>query len=289
MNDLLSLVLTLQPLEVPAGRGEFPHWWGRAAQAVLLDIVQQRDAALAGQLHANPQAAGNNHPAESLSTLRPYTVSTLMGRFKKLGAPDPAQVYALRFTALTAELVELMQGFAATAAGCTLELDHLPFRVLAVTDQTAQQPWAGLDSYAGLGARFLSADTLARRVNFQFTSPVVFKSGGLSQPLPTPALLFHSLLERWNAFAPLAFAPEVRRYVEECLAVSRFRLQSQSVSMKEGGLRIGAIGQLTLTTTNPDRFWLGQIHTLAAFARFAGLGAGTAQGLGQARAVELGG
>ena len=287
MNDLLSLVLTLQPLEVPAARQEVPRWWGRAAQALLLDIVQERDAALAAQLHADPQAANKNHPAENVSALRPYTVSTLMGRFKKPGAPDPAQVYTLRFTALTAELVELVQGFAATAAGSTLELDHLPFRVLAVTDLSAEQPWAGLDSYASLGAKFLSADALSRRVNFQFASPVVFKSGGLSQPLPTPTLIFHGLLERWNAFAPLTFAPEVRRYVEECLAVSRFRLQSQSVAMKEGGLRIGALGQLTLTTTNPDRFWLGQVHTLAAFARFAGLGAGTAQGLGQVRAIEL--
>jgi CRISPR-associated endoribonuclease Cas6 len=225
--------------------------------------------------------------SEIANSPRPYTVSTLMGRFsKKDGAPDTATIYTLRLTALTEELASLLLDFAGTAVQATAELDHIPFRVLAAASKAEDQPWAGRASYASLGARFLPSSEVARRVTFQFTSPVVFKSGGLSQSLPTPALIFNSLLERWNAFAPLTFAPEVRRYVEECLAVSRFDLKSRAVPLKDGGLRIGAIGRVTLTATNPDKFWLGQIQTLAAFAQFAGLGAGTAQGLGQCRFID---
>lgn len=272
MDDLLSLVLTLQPLEIPSDRNEFPRWWGRAGQAALLDIVNQKNQALAGQLHAE-------------SNTRPYTASTLMGHFARDGAPLADGLYTLRFTCLTAELSALLLDFAGAAVGSSLELDHLPFRVMEAAHETEKQPWAARTAFSSLGSRFLPGVDVPRRVGFQFTSPVVFKSGGLSQPLPLPGLVFHSLLERWNTFAPIAFAPELHRFAEECLAVSRFDLESRPVPLKEGGMRIGAVGQVTYTATNPDRFWLGQIHTLAAFAQFSGLGSGTAQGLGQCRVV----
>jgi CRISPR-associated endoribonuclease Cas6 len=273
MEDLLSLVLTLQPLEIRGERVEFPRWWGRAAQAALLDVVNQRDQALAAGLHDE-------------STLRPYTVSNLLGRFeRKGGAPMAGQTYSLRWSSLTPQLTGLLLAFAETAAGASLELDHVPFRVLAAAIKTEDRPWAGSASYAALGGRYLPGVQVPRRVSFQFTSPVVFKSGGISHPLPAPELVFGSLLEKWNTFAPLAFAPELRRFAAECLAVSRFDLKSRPVPLKDGGLRIGSVGQVTFTATNPDQFWLGQVHTLAAFAQFSGLGAGAAQGLGQARMI----
>lgn len=274
MDDLLSLVLTLQPLEIPAERVEFPRWWGRAAQKALLDVIASHNVGLAERLHDE-------------NGLRPYTVSNLLGQFeRKGGAPQAEETYSLRWTALNAELASLLLGFAAAAAGTSLELDHVPFRVVAAASKAEDRPWAGSASYTALGSRFLPGVDAPRRVTFQFTSPVVFKSGGLSHPLPTPGLVFGSLLEKWNAFAPLAFGPELRRFAEECLAVSRFTIKSRPVALKDGGLRIGAVGQVTFTATNPDKFWLGQVHTLAAFAQFSGLGAGAAQGLGQARVVE---
>lgn len=279
--SLLSLVLTLQPLEVPSAREEFPRWWGRASQAALLEVVRQANPALAEWLHASSPAS--EAQSQIANSLRPYTASTLMGKFnRQSGAPLPGETYSLRWTSLTAELTALLLEFAQHAAGNTLELDHIPFSV-AAAHVTESQPWAGQDSYGALGSRFLPGVEIPRRVSFQFVSPVVFKSGGLSHPLPTASLVFNSLIEKWNAFAPVAFMPELRRYAEECLAVSRFDLESRAVPLKEGGMRIGAVGQITFTAANFDRFWLGQIHTLAAFALFSGIGAGTTQGLGQAR------
>lgn len=283
--DLLSLVLTLRPLEIPAQRTDFPRWWGRASQAALLDVVRQADPALAERLHASHQSTISNQQSAIHNSLRPYTVSTLMGKFdRQTGAPLPGETYTLRWTSLSADLTALLLAFCQTAAGSTLELDHVPFSV-AAADCSGTQAWAGQDAYAALGSRFLPGVEIPRRVSFQFTSPVVFKSGGLSHPLPTASLVFNSLIEKWNAFAPLALMPELRRYAEECLAVSRFDLESRSVPLKDGGLRIGAVGQITFTTTNFDRFWMGQIHALAAFAFFSGIGAGTTQGLGQVRLV----
>lgn len=75
----------------------------------------------------------------------------------------------------------------------------------------------------------------------------------------------------------------MRRYAEECLALSSYQLKSRVALLKEGGLRIGAVGFARYTATNYDRYWLSLIHLLAVFAFFAGVGVGTGMGLGQCR------
>jgi CRISPR-associated endoribonuclease Cas6 len=102
-------------------------------------------------------------------------------------------------------------------------------------------------------------------------------------PIPLPELVFGSLLEKWNTFAPIAFPPETRRYAAECLAVSRYKLESRSVGVKGQALRMGGIGRVTYTTLNYDRYWMSLVQVLAEFALFASVGAGTTMGLGQGR------
>jgi CRISPR-associated endoribonuclease Cas6 len=101
-----------------------------------------------------------------------------------------------------------------------------------------------------------------------------------------PELVFNSLLERWNAFAPIAFPPETRRYAAECLAIGRYHLSSRVVPTKSVGKRIGAVGFVTYTSLNFDRYWMSVIAVLSHFALFAGVGAGTTMGLGQCRPLE---
>lgn len=101
--------------------------------------------------------------------------------------------------------------------------------------------------------------------------------------MPLPAWVFASLLERWNAFAPVALPDEARRFAQECLALSAYRLSTRMVAVKEGGLRAGAVGEARYTATRFDRYWLSVIHLLADFALFAGVGVGTSVGMGQAR------
>lgn len=277
MPELLSLVLSLRPLQPHAeGQDSVPMWWGRAAQAALLKVVQSLDGDLAAQAH------DGGGP-------RPYTVSSLLGTFPKRRL-DLERTYALRFTALTAPVCDLL----ATAvregnlrAGQALELDQVQFRVEAAAISEASHPWAGSADYRDLSNLLVSAEAPGRTFAFRLASPLVFHSQGRTQPLPLPELFFGSLLERWNAFAPLALPPETRRYAAEMLAVSRFDLESRAVPIKEGGLRVGAVGRVQFTALNADRYWLGILHTLAAFAWFAGAGAGTAQGLGQCRSLDF--
>ena len=286
--DLLSLLLTLRPLP-EACQAPVPDWWGRAAHALLLEVVRRADPPLAARLHED-----NGGP-------RPFTASTLLGRFpRREGLPylDPGQSYTLRLTALEAGLAELVFQAAQNGPlvpGAPVELDHLPFRVekaeplsLAPSDVEDQgHPWAGSDSYQELSAAYLLARIQPpRRIALLLASPTTFKSGGMHVPYPSPELAFGSLLERWNAFAPITFPPEARRYAAECLAVGRYRLSTHTVPLKGGGLRVGAVGQVVYVTLNYDRYWMSVIATLAGFARYAGLGAGTAMGLGQCRQVQ---
>lgn len=274
MNELISVALTLRALPQPNPHQDAPLWWGRAAQQLLLAAVNQRDAALSAQMHAEDQP-------------RAYTVSSLLGRFPKKQL-DAQERYTLRFSGLSAQvsgiLLDLTREGGPLAPGQSVELDGRPFTVSAAATTPNQHPWAAQTDYRTLSAALMS-ENLPRKITLHLASPLAFHSGGRTQPLPLPGLVFASLLERWNTFAPLALPPETKRYAEEMLAISRFDLQSRALHIKNGGLRVGAVGAVQFTALNADRYWLGMLHTLAAFAQFAGIGAGTAQGMGQARAI----
>ena len=277
--DLLSLVLTLRSLDAPDDKS-LPLWWGRAAHSLLLNIIRQVDDVLAATLHET-----NGGP-------RPFTASTLIGPSTRSGL-DKERVYSLRLTAVQPEvsnhLFQEAQPAGSLSPGATVELDHIRFRVESSVWEPDNHPWAGLTSYLEPSAPYLLAQkTPPRRVSFQFTSPTTFKSAGKHVPIPMPDLVFGNLLNRWNAFSPLAFPEEVHRYAQECLGISRFNLSSRVVPVKGRGRRMGGIGQVTFTSINYDRYWMSVIHTLAAFALYSGVGAGTSMGLGQCRMLEDG-
>ena len=284
---LTSLVLTLKPREAVAA----PPHLGRAAHAALLRAVGAASPALAAQLHDAPPGA---------SGPRPFTCSTLMGK-RAEGRLDPNTSYTLRYTALTSELAEVLQSAFGTEDGrrrtvngdppseirnpkSEIELDGHLFDVIGITSEASAHPWAARTTYEELSAPWLLARAEpARHITFQFTSPTTFHSGGRSVPLPQPDLILGSLLERWNAFAPVALPEEARRFAAECMAVSRYELQTRSLPFKEGAVKIGMIGQATLAATRYDRYWLSVMNLLADYALFAGVGAGVTMGMGQCR------
>ncbi len=310
--DLLSLLLTLRPLSAPPADRPLPLWWGRAAHALLLDVVRQRDSVLAAALHENTQA----EQAAGENLVRPFTVSTLIGRAGD-GGPLQQEQYTLRLTAFRADVADCLAGAAregALTAGAVVELDYFPFRVEAVqpgdltpkTDLTPQppslqgkgekeggrgsgSPWEGCETYQTLSAPYLLAKNSAgRRIGLDFRSPTTFKSGGKHVPLPLPGLVFGSLLERWNACAPIAFPHELRRYAEECLALTQYKLSTRPVPAKSGSLRVGFVGEVSYTSLNYDRYWMSLLGVLAEFALYAGVGAGTSMGMGQCRLSDEG-
>jgi CRISPR-associated endoribonuclease Cas6 len=293
--DLLSLVLTLRPAPRPgsspddkADEGREPQWMGRAAHALLLDCVRQADPALAESLHAG-------------TGLRPFTASGLIGSSPRYKL-SPERSYHLRLTALTAPVARALLAAAQSGPlrpGETLTLDDTRFRIEAAdwgppppsesprTGEGRRNWWAAAATYEALSAPWLLGRARPdHRLTLQFASPTTFKSAGKHVPVPLPSLVFGSLLEKWNAFAPVALPPEARRFAEECLALTAYRLSTRMLPIKESGLRTGAVGQARYTATNNDRYWLSLVHLLADFALFAGVGAGTGMGLGQVRKIK---
>ena len=271
--DLLSLVLTLRPLEKTNSDRPLPRWWGRAAQALMLGTIQEYNAELAETLHSDHE-------------IRAFTTSTLMGRFPGW-AFDRDQPYTLRLTAMENEVAGILLQAAKDgplATSSTVELDYFPFKIETSYWNPEEHPWAAVTTYQDLSAsRLLTEERVPKRLEMQFTSPTTFKSGGMHIPIPLPELVFGSLLERWNAIAPLAFPEEAKRYAAECLAISRYKLSTRAVPLKGGGLRVGAVGKISYISLNYDRYWMSVMATLAEFALFSGAGAGTAMGLGQCK------
>ncbi len=271
---LTSLVLTLttdHPLTFPAHLGRAQSGdFGRASHAAFLRLIAGADPALAERLHA---------PDER----RPFTCSSLWGARRRGGDLTPNTPVFLRYTGLTAEVSQHLQRLAAHPP-THIEIENVPLAVQQATLDPAAHPWAGQTTYEALAAQhLLPGAPPAPHVELEFAAPTAFRSGGLTVPVPLPGLVYGSLVDRWNAFAPVAVSEEVRRFAEECLAISRYELSTRAVPGKGEALRIGCVGRCRYVAVNRDRYWLGLIQLLTDYAFYAGVGAQTTMGMGQAR------
>lgn len=269
----MALIYTLrpqQPVRVPAGLG-------RAAHAMLLSMISLERPELAARLH-------------SANELRPLTVSNPLG----LVGPDatvllvPERRYRLRVTALSDEVEQLARGWLA-APPSHLSLGGATWEVEGVTARARDDPWAGREAYAPMLDEALQrAEAGPGRWTLEFGSPVSFRQRGMCQPLPLPELVFGSLLDRWNAMAPVPLPNDVRRYAAEALIVSRFDLRSAVELSKGGNPQVGAVGRCTYIAREHDPAMASCIEALTRFALYSGVGAGTARGLGQTRTIASG-
>ncbi len=266
-----ALVLTIRP-RTPA---MLPGYLGRASHAALLGALGERDADLARRLH-------------DVEGLKPFTASDLLGATagRDGRAVSPERGYDLRWTGLTPELDEQLRGWAA-AAPAEIELDGVRFGVEAATVQPADNAWAGTAEWSDLVAlERVGREEPPARFTIHFVAPTTFRSNGRSVPLPLPELVFGSLLERWNAVAPLALPQEVRRFAAECLLIGRYQLQSTRLALfgqERAGAETAFTGRCVFVATNRDRYYLHCCAALLRLAFFSGVGAKTGMGLGMAR------
>jgi len=272
---LLSWVISLQPTEpvsTPANLGRSAHAW-------FLDQVRQADPALAEELHQG-------------QAQRPFTVSNLLGgswRWRGKVTLSPERTYALRVTSFSPELSALLRERVISNLPEALTLDSALLQVTGSTTDPSLHQWAGEDTFEGLVQRHTLAPRVPHRVSLRFASPTLFYSADKNVPLPLPDLVFGGLLDKWNAFAPIQVHPEVRRFAQEYLAVSRYRLETLPVTFGDDGGRgavAGCVGTCSYAIQVRDKYWMGLIHLLAAFAFYAGVGRRTTMGLGQVRALS---
>lgn len=288
MNSLVSLVITLQPT-APATA---PAHLGPACQAWFLNRVHAADPALAKGLHTSSQR-------------RPYTVSALQetsptrssaGSSRRVKL-DPAHPVWLRATTLEPELsAVVLETVLPRLPGTTTTLGGAELTVTGATVDAAAHPWAGRSSYEALVERHLMGPQTPRRtVGLRFASPTTFRRTGQTfeeqripdhnQLLPLPELVFGSLAQAWDAFAPVKVTGDVRAFAAACLAVRNYQLKTRLVD--DGRSRqMGLLGDCTYQVFTQDPFWLRVLHLLAAFSFFCGVGRGTTAGWGQVRRMK---
>lgn len=266
---LVSIVLTLSS----AVDQSLPQHLGRANYAALLLRMAEYDTVLAGEIH------DNDGP-------KPVTCSSLMdAEMGRSGTVVKAgRAYRIRMTGLTGKVSETLLRCLVENPPATWLLDACRFDVMGAVCDIDADVWSGHADYQSLVAQnTFDKRYPEKRVTLQFYSPTAFKSKGFTVPVPLPGLVFGSLVERWNSFSPVVLSPEMRRYGEEAMVISRYKLESRAVTQKDAGLRIGGVGTATYRALTGDRYWLSVMHMLADFAFYSGVGVQTATGMGQVR------
>lgn len=271
MTDLLSLTLRLCPLANLPPR-PLPTWWGDAAHQAAFDLFHRENQEWGKSIHA--------------AKTKPFTASTLRGRFDGQQL-IPTNEYTLQLTStradVTACLLAALQPGAPLSDGQTLELDYIPFTINGADLEAPPLTFTELHA-----AQMFSPAPLQQQVCLLFTSPTLFKSNGLRVLLPLPELVFGSLIDRWNAFAPpdLQVPTEARFLAQNQVEIIRHELKTIRVQ-EEGKPVVGFVGQVAYHLFFKDRYWLAMFHTLAAFSRYCGVGRGVAKGFGQCLSLSM--
>jgi CRISPR-associated endoribonuclease Cas6 len=234
-----------------------------------LELFQQQDADLAARLHTDNER-------------RPLTVTPpLQHDGRLLSQVSTDQTYRLRLSSVSHELDAACLHLGRTLPD-ELAFGGVPWRVERVTSDGSER-WTGQASYPELIAAGSEASARnERRWALQFGSPVWFRRAGLNMPLPLPELVFGSLLDRWNAFAPLQL-PELREELPRLVAVSDVTLRSENMPVKSNVPQIAALGQCSYVLTEHNIELATILATLARFAAYSGVGAGTMRGYGMTR------
>jgi CRISPR-associated endoribonuclease Cas6 len=271
---LISAVLTIRPLQESTISAD----QGRATNGLFLEWVQRADPGLAQELH-------------DIEGVKPFTVSGLLGLGRAVRGEvnlDPDHPLWWRVTTLTPRLSQVVLEQVLPSLPDQLILADQPFQVVGATVDETEHPWAGQTSYEDLAQRhLLGAEEPSPWLNLEFATPTTFRSEGKHLPFPLPGLVFDHWLSKWNRFAPLSLHPDVKRFAEECLAVSRYQLRSQVVRFGPATF-IGFIGRCSFRALRRDPYWLRLLHTLAAYAFYCGTGHKTTMGLGQTRVQRVG-
>lgn len=115
------------------------------------------------------------------------------------------------------------------------------------------------------------------RVTLRFITPVAFKQGSKTTPLPLPQLVFPSLSRIWQRFVPCGLSAFTAQDYAEGVQILDVELASRKVSVGFGEFT-GCIGRVTYKALSPEI--AETMHALAGLAALAGVGIKRALGMG---------
>jgi CRISPR-associated endoribonuclease Cas6 len=173
---------------------------------------------------------------------------------------------------LSAQLCDTLSPLLSELQGQPLRLGKYTYTVTQVS-QTTQ-------SYAVLLETPGSADAA-----LHFVTPTFFRRSGSNYPLPEPLLVFGSLIQRWNQFAPQPVPDDIANALMSRLTIRYLNLNS--VTSSAHARTVGCVGRITFhlpKATLSERQWLS---ALSQYSRYAGVGAKTTLGFGLVRPYKI--
>lgn len=230
-----------------------------------------------------PDFAGSLHAAKSF---QPYTLSPLLGlplpRNGVVTLPAGAPAW-LRLTTLTAPLsARLREQWLTGLPGAVVAIAGLDWRVSAIVEQPAANPWSGAVDPHGLAGQALRNAQPPGSWDLEFLSPTTFHMAETHLPFPLPGLLVQSWLRRWNEFGPIALPEDLANTLEPHLAVSAYHLKTVPVHDRRK-IIIGCVGSLTLQALDLLPTQCAALDLLCRSAFWLGSGQYTPQGMGMTR------
>jgi CRISPR-associated endoribonuclease Cas6 len=132
----------------------------------------------------------------------------------------------------------------------------------------------------------LDVGDISRRIDLQFLTPTVFRSGGKrNNVFPEPDLVFGSYWNKWQTLSPVKLDGDLNSHFDK-INITRYRLETgiwDFGSYQEVGYS-GACRFEIDRNLSDDK--VAFINALADFAQFCGTGAKPTMGIGQTRRVD---
>ncbi len=273
MSDIYSVVFELRVRHAATIFGTTGH----LAHALFFNLIKQFDPALSAFLHKLPGP-------------KPFTISPLLGveqLAENLTLPREL-LCSLRITLLDGgDLWHHLSTYALQTEAVQVHLGPAELRLSRLITSSSVDPtgWADITDWltlAGLPAQ--------RVITLQFTSPTAFSLGGRAFELfPKPSFIWESLRRVWNAYAPQHLKMDkqrLRMFLIEHVSVLDCDIATMMWSYPQY-VQKGFVGTCTYQIQGEDEDSAANLTTLAAFARYAGIGYKTTMGMGQARALLL--
>ncbi len=251
-----------------------PPYTGRSTHGCFFNLLDQADAAMAKELHE-----------QDANWSKGFTVSSLMGLPMPMGrqivAPE-GQRCAMRITSVSAELSQVLMEKVLPNLPESLTIGEHELVVEGCDTSTEAHPLAGVVSPTEMAAKhMLEGQTPPDRITMHFASPTTFRSSGRELPLPMPQMVFGGYLDRWNANVSTQLDRELRKFVEECVVIHRYDLQTTPVRLEFGAPLTGFVGRCQFRVADPNSYWLRVLDLLASFAFWCGTGYKITMGMGQ--------
>lgn len=271
---------------------------GQHAHGAFHTIIASVDPDLAKQIHD-----------ERKNKRKPFTISPLMGlphpaqrleKGKTNNKNVPADFFAkkgyflhtgwecwLRVTILDDLLFRVfIERFLKSGNQLEIRLGDAKFLVSEILTIPNSHPWAGYTTLEELQKRM--DKPAPQRFAFELNTPTSFKLEGKNiETLPKPERVFGSLATAWRELTGTDYVQMIEEYAKENLLFGQVYLQTERTIL-HGKPQLGSTGRFEYILTDQSNTSAARaLNLLAGLAFYSGLGRKTAQGMGQARQIEI--